>query len=142
MVTTKRKTKQDAANPEEQGDTGMVPTAKRSSKREEAVPPDELQSTEHEAQPPALTINIHSWATPIIGIVMLVIGALAGFYARPVVLGQSPESASGASPVVAIPTEDRSEEQQRLMASLIPSVRHFIGDANAPVTIIEFGDFQ
>lgn len=142
MVTTKRKTKQDAANPKEQGDAEMAMTAKRKFKREEAIPPDELQSMEHEAQPPALTINIYSWATPIIGIVMLVIGALAGYYARPVVLGQLPESASGTSPVVAIPTEDRSEQQQQLMASLIPKVRHFLGDANAPVTIIEFGDFQ
>lgn len=142
MVTTKRKTKQVAASPEEQVDAGMVTTTKRRSKREEAIPPDELQSAEHDTQPPALTINIHSWATPIVGIVMLVIGALAGFYARPTVLGQLSESASGASPVVAIPTEDRSEEQQQLMASLIPSVRHFIGDPNAPVTIIEFGDFQ
>lgn len=142
MTPEKRKTRQDSAEPEEQESTGRIATAKRKSKREETMPPSEPQIAEPKSQPPALTINIHSWATPIVGIVMLVIGALAGFYARPTVLGQLPESASGSSPVAAIPTEDRSEEQQRLMASLIPRVRHFLGDPNAPVTIIEFGDFQ
>lgn len=141
MATTKRKARQDEAEPEEQTNVGMA-TAKRKTKQAGTMPPDELQDVGYKNQPPALTINIHSWTTPIFGIVMLVIGALAGFYARPAVLGQLPESASGASPVVAIPTEDRSEAQQQLMASLIPQVRHFLGDANAPVTIIEFGDFQ
>ena len=141
MSPVKRKTRQDSEMLEDQTDTAKA-TAKRKTKQEETIPPGDRQDVEHENQSPALTINIHSWATPIIGIVMLVIGALAGFYARPVVLGQLPKSASGASPVVAIPTEDRSEQQQQLMASLIPSVRHFIGDPNAPVTIIEFGDFQ
>jgi hypothetical protein len=97
-----------------------------------------------EIQPasPVMTINIHSWATPIVGIIMLVIGALAGFYVRPTVLGQLSDNPSETSPVVALPTEDRSADKQRLMASLIPKVRHFIGDSNAPVTIIEFGDFK
>ncbi len=116
-------------------------TTKRKPKQEETLP-DEPQSMEPDPQSPALTINIQSWATPIVGIVMLVIGALAGFYARPSVLGQLPENASGVNPVVAIPTADRSEEQRQLMASLTPQIRHFIGDSNAPVTIIEFGDFQ
>jgi hypothetical protein len=141
MTPAKRTTRQDSEEPAEQ-ETVEKATAKRKSKREEMVFPDEPENVEPEPRPPALTININSWATPIVGIIMLVIGALAGFYARPVVLGQLPESASGTSPVVSIPTEDRSEEQQRLMASLIPQIRHFLGDPNAPVTIIEFGDFQ
>jgi len=124
MPTTKRKPRQDDAE------------------LEETTPSGDLQDVEHNNQLPALTINIQSWTTPIVAIVMLVIGALAGFYARPNVLGQLPESASDTSPVVAIPTEDRSEQQQQLMASLTPQIRHFIGDSSAPVTIIEFGDFQ
>lgn len=136
MTSAKRKSQQDSIELEGQK------LIERKVKREEMMPSSEPQSAESPSQPPALTINIHSWATPIVGIVMLVIGALAGFYARPSVLGQLPESTSGAGPVVAIPTEDRSEAQQQLMASLLPKVRHFLGDSNAPVTIIEFGDFQ
>lgn len=116
-------------------------STKRKPKLEEPIA-DEPQNMEQKTQTPAVTINIQSWATPIIGIAMLIIGALAGFYARPTVLGQLPESATGANPAIVIPTEDRSGEQQQLMAALIPKVRHFVGDANAPVTIIEFGDFQ
>jgi len=141
MTPTKRKMRQDLAAPEEKENVEKA-SVKRKPKNEESILTDEPQNIETKVRPPALTINIHSWTTPIVGIVMLIIGALAGFYARPTVLGQLPENASGASPAVAIPTQDRSEEQQRLMASLIPRVRHFIGSSNAPVTIIEFGDFQ
>lgn len=142
MTPTKRKTRQDSAEPEEKENVEKA-SVKRKPKNEELMLPDEPQNIESQVRPPVVTINIQSWATPIVGIVMLIIGALAGFYARPTVLGQLPENASGTtSPAVAIPTQDRSEEQQRLMASLIPRVRHFIGDSNAPVTIIEFGDFQ
>lgn len=117
-------------------------TSKRTSFDEQDTIQDGLPNVEPRKERPALTINIQSWATPIVAVVMLVIGALAGFYARPSVLGQLPENASEANPAVVIPTQDRSEEQQQLMASLVPRVRHFIGDSNAPVTIIEFGDFQ
>ncbi|HSM70667.1 MAG TPA: hypothetical protein VK851_03920 [Anaerolineales bacterium] len=134
MTPTKRKTQQDTVEPEDQENVGIA--------SEKHKPEDELQNLEPKDQPPALTINIQSWATPIVGVVMLVIGALAGFYARPSVLGQLPQNAAEQSPIAAIPTEDRSEEQQQLMAALVPKVRHFIGDLNAPVTIIEFGDFQ
>jgi hypothetical protein len=140
MTTTKRKAQQDATEPGEQKEIGKA-VAKRKPKQEETLP-DEPQNVEHKTQSPALTINIQSWATPIVGIVMLVVGVLAGFYARPSMLGQLPENASVTTPAVAIPTADQTESQQRLMATLIPRTRHFLGDPNAPVTIIEFGDFQ
>lgn len=141
MTPTKRKTRQDVVGQEEQENVGKA-SVRLKPKNEEQMLSDELQNNESIVRPPALTINIQSWATPIVGIVMLVIGALAGFYARPTVLGQLPQNAAEQSPVAAIPTEDRSEEQQQLMAALVPKVRHFIGDSNAPVTIVEFGDFQ
>jgi len=34
---------------------------------------------------PALTINIQSWWTPIIGVVLLIVGLLAGYFARPLI---------------------------------------------------------
>ena len=36
-----------------------------------------------ERKPAALTLVIQSWATPIIGVVMLTIGLLGGYYLRP-----------------------------------------------------------
>ena len=97
-----------------------------------------------EAQkPPVITIAIQSWATPIVGLLMLVLGLLVGYYVRPLILNQTQSDASvnSALPVV-IPTADNSAAEQKLMETVLPKVRHFKGDPNAPVTIIEFADFQ
>ena len=99
---------------------------------------------------PAMIITIQSWATPIVGVVMLVLGLLVGYYVRPLTLAQSSNAttASLVTPPAAIPATAppsgtaQSAAQQSLMDSLIPKTRHFKGDPNAPVTIIEFGDFQ
>jgi protein-disulfide isomerase len=109
---------------------------------------------------PALTVVIQSWATPLIGLLMLVVGLVAGFYLRPL-LSQTDEAQqaaaslpptsaaapvdSGQSVATAQPTADPTavaESQQDLMTFLIGNIRHFRGDPNAPVTIIEFSDFQ
>ena len=104
---------------------------------QEESPPLEAQN------PPAITISIQSWATPIVGILMLVLGLLVGYYVRPLILNESPSEASVNSglPVV-IPTADNSAAQQKLMETILAKTRHFKGDPNAPVTIIEFADFQ
>ena len=92
---------------------------------------------------PAVTITIQSWATPIVGVVMLVLGLLVGYYGRPLILGQVQSEASvNSSPPVVIPTADNSAAQQKLMKTVLAKTRHFKGDPNAPVTIIEFADFQ
>jgi len=93
---------------------------------------------------PAATITIQSWATPIIAVVMLVIGLLVGFYVRPFTRAGSQPAAvqPNSAPQVTIPTADNSVAQQQLMETIIAQTRHFKGDPNAPVTIIEFGDFQ
>ena len=92
---------------------------------------------------PAITISIQSWATPIVGILMLVLGLLVGYYVRPLMPNQSQSEASvnSESPVV-IPTADNSAAQQKLVETVLAKTRHFKGDSNAPVTIIEFADFQ
>lgn len=112
---------------------------------EEPVPPElQEESPPVETQKrPALTITIQSWATPIVGAVMLVLGLLAGYYGRPLMLNQAQteSSVNSALPVV-IPTADNSTTQEELMKTVLAQTRHFRGDPNAPVTIIEFGDFQ
>ena len=92
---------------------------------------------------PAIVITIQSWATPIVGVVMLVLGLLVGYYVRPLILSQVQSEASvNSSPPVGIPTADNSAAQQKLMETILAKTRHFRGDANAPVTIVEFADFQ
>jgi len=112
----------------------------------EETAPLEVQeeSAPLEAQkPPAITISIQSWATPIVGLQMLVLGLLVGYYVRPLMPNQSQSEASvnSESPVV-IATADNSAAQQKMMETVLAKTRHFRGAANAPVTIIEFADFQ
>ena len=113
---------------------------------EEALVPLDVQeeSAPLETQkPPAITISIQSWATPVVGVVMLVLGLLAGYYGRPLMLNQAQAEASvNSEPPVVIPTADNSAEQQKLMETVLAKTRHFKGDPDAPVTIIEFADFQ
>ena len=102
---------------------------------QEESPPLEAQN------PPAITISIQSWATPIIGLVMLIIGFIVGYYLRPLILAQS-SSATTTALVSPAESTDPSAAQRNLMSSLIPKTRHFKGDPKAPITIIEFADFQ
>ena len=93
----------------------------------------------------AVVITIQTWSTPIVGLLMLVVGLLAGYYGRPLLASQAAESAAGrssasssASPV----DENVAAQQAALMQEVVAQTRHFKGDPNAPVTIIEFSDFQ
>lgn len=94
---------------------------------------------------PALTIHIQSWATPIVGGLMLIAGLLAGYWGRPMLdppVTQVPVSESSSSPSGEAPPEDQAAQQQALMEAVLARVRHFKGDSAAPVTLIEFSDFQ
>ena len=94
----------------------------------------------------ALVINIQSWATPIVGLLMLVIGLSAGYYGRPFFSGNpaeppaqvdgQPETNPSSEPIVS------SGDLESLMDKVVSKTRHFKGDPDAPVTIIEFSDFQ
>lgn len=101
---------------------------------------------------PSLVINVQSWATPIVGLAMLVVGLLAGYFGRPLLAqqlqGETPIAAlTNTSPTSASTPQTGAATQQpaslkEVMDILIPQVKHFKGDPNAPVTFIEFSDFQ
>jgi protein-disulfide isomerase len=97
-----------------------------------------------ETQPkegPAITINIQSWAIPIVGVIMLVVGLFGGYYGRP---ASADVGEQAAVPQVnePAPSEDTGVGNAEKMAFLVPQIRHFKGDPDAPVTLVEFGDFQ
>jgi hypothetical protein len=104
---------------------------------------------------PALVLNIYSWWTPILAIIMLVVGLAAGYYARPYVTARFPDMAGTTAEEAAAPTEvvagtpqatvdptQVAESRNQMMSFLVGQARHFIGDENAPITMIEFSDFQ
>lgn len=104
----------------------------------------------------ALTITVQSWATPLIGFLMLILGLVGGYFARPMFEGGVPRITAtlpstsvavdpGQSVATVAPTADPTavaESQKGLMEFLTGQMRHFRGDPDAPVTIIEFSDFQ
>jgi len=105
-------------------------------------PDNDIEPTEK----PALVINIQSWATPIVGLLMLIIGLSAGYYGRPFFSGNPAESpAQVAGPPETNPSSEptvSSGDRESLMDKIVSKTRHFKGDPDAPVTIIEFSDFQ
>ena len=106
----------------------------------------EMKTPTPEAPPvdrAALTIMVQSWMTPIVGLVMLVVGMLAGYVGHSLVaaqpLARQPTAAASSTPAAAAVS---ATNPPTMMDSLVAQTRHFRGDPNAPVTIIEFGDFQ
>jgi protein-disulfide isomerase len=94
---------------------------------------------------PALVINIHSWATPIVGVVMLVVGLAGGYFGRPFLTSLNPVDTPVASQEQAsgqVSQEQSPASTPTLMEYLVGQTRHFEGDQSAPVTLIEFSDFQ
>jgi hypothetical protein len=104
--------------------------------------PDELSKPKLKKKPKkaSLVINVYSWATPLVGLIMLIAGLLLGYIGRPL-LEREPE----ATPIAAVPTQatvGNSASSEELMTFLTSQARHFKGNPDAPVTLIEFSDFQ
>ncbi len=90
----------------------------------------------------------------LIGLVTLLIGLAAGFYVaggvngnalftfaptptpRPTTVPQNPASQPTMDP------QQVQEQMKQILTVLIGKTRHWKGDANAPVTMLEFSDFQ
>jgi hypothetical protein len=105
---------------------------------------------------PSLVLNVYSWWTPVLAIVMLVVGLVAGYFVRPYITPSFPETAGTSSEAAIIPAEPTTtgtqqptadptqvaESRDQMMTFLVGQSRHFQGDENAPITMIEFSDFQ
>lgn len=111
---------------------------------------EDLDSVDPPRQP-ALVIQVYSWATPIIGVVMLVLGLALGYFGRPLINPSLPETSATpiaqAQPDQGTPTAAEGEsvttaDRQEMMNYLIAQTKHFKGDPDAKVTIIEFSDYQ
>lgn len=81
--------------------------------------------------------------TLVVGLAMLVIGGLAGYFGRPLI---NPEPTPAPAVAAANPGNPNPASGDPSAASLMEGVvnqtRHFKGDPDAPITIVEFGDFQ
>ena len=118
---------------------------------------------DHKGDGDALVIKIQSRTTIFIGVIALVLGLVVGFIAQPSLaeiinknvgpdstqdteLVSSSDEASGEnqSSVEENVVDDQpaSPSIADLVSQAMARTRHFIGDPEAPVTIIEFGDFQ
>ena len=81
------------------------------------------------------------WLVIVIGVAMLLVGGVLGYIGRGV-YGPEADAANATSSAVAVAIQTRAAANKEVMTMLIGETRHFKGDANAPVTIIEFSDFQ
>jgi protein-disulfide isomerase len=91
--------------------------------------------------------TIRSIGTLWLGLVMLAIGALCGLVIQPLVAAApapaatAEQQASVVEPTRPSPTQDNSP-RGAMMRGVVSQTRHFLGDENAPVTIVEFCDFE
>jgi hypothetical protein len=117
-----------------------------------------IKMDQPQGQKPALTVIIQSWWTPALAVIMLVVGFLVGYLGRPLVT----KSPGGSEPLAAVttsvpttsgaqvsvptstvnPTIAAIKTRDQFLAYLVSETKHFQGDPNAAVTLIEFSDFQ
>ncbi len=111
-----------------------------------------------QAEKPALTVVIQSWWTPALAVIMLVVGLLVGYFGRGLITNKSGSSGDIAAVATSAPTQSGPQvsvptptidptiaaikTRDDLMAYVVSKTNHFMGNANAPVTLIEFSDYQ
>lgn len=113
------------------------------AKEFDAVLTVESNGLEDDISPAPLPLNEKriagqkGWILFIIGIL---VGGLAGFFLYPVVI---PESEAAPLANVADSGQiNKPDAQQTIMTAVADGSRHFQGDPNAPITLVEFADFN
>ncbi len=81
-------------------------------------------------------VRLSPWRILVVG---LALGMVIGFFGRPLV---TPRPLNDPAAVAAVEAPGQAVEPPAVTAAVMTQTRHFKGDAQAPVTIIEFGDFQ
>jgi protein-disulfide isomerase len=79
------------------------------------------------------------WVLLVVG---LLVGGLAGFFLYPLIM---PAQGSNAAPLAEAEESDqinKPDPHQAIMLAVADGSRHFQGEMNAPVTLVEFGDFN
>lgn len=121
----------------------------------EVQPEEHLELGGHEeafqaAAPRTVAVRVDLLVTLVAGVL---IGMVIGYLGRPLLASEPPRAAqpqvesvadasAPTSPTAAPASSADTSSAQTLMDSLIAQTRHFRGNPDAPVTIIEFSDFQ
>ncbi len=77
----------------------------------------------------------------IIGIAMLLVGLILGYLGRGA-FGPEAISARKTETAAAAAVQTQVSSNQEMMKSIVAETIHFKGDPAAPITMIEFSDFQ
>ncbi len=102
-------------------------------------PAEESTVTPAEPEKPQSSAS-NPWVLLIVG---LLVGGLAGFFLYPLVMPQpEPVEAAPLASVEESAQINKPNPHQSVMLAVIAGARHFYGDPNAPITIVEFGDFN
>lgn len=99
---------------------------------------EERMFEEVKASKPTGSIN---WATISIALVTLIIGLVIGYMGRGVV-GPEAVTARSTQTASAMAVQTRTAANQEVMKMIVAQARHFKGNEDAPVALIEFSDFQ
>jgi protein-disulfide isomerase len=103
------------------------------------------------ANPRPVSAGGNPLAIVVVGLVMLGIGITIGFFGRPLVTPEPLDAAPVASvdtpesPVVSesdANPDGGNPSPAMLMDTVVAQTRHFKGDPDAPITIVEFSDFR
>ena len=94
-----------------------------------------------------MTDNNYSKVNPWMVSTLLLVGIIAGYFAGQLPFGGAvggtvtPEPAAG-QPAPEAPVVLSDEEYDALSDSLVDEDDHILGDSDAPITVVEFSDFQ
>jgi len=114
-------------------------------------PAEPPEPPEEAAREPVFVLKLYSWTLPVVALIALVVGLLGGYFGRPwlesrlgattLAKGNSQAEVASEGPT-ATPDPQVAAQRQALMDALIAQTKHFRGVSDAPITMIEFSDFQ